>query len=323
MCQDQKMLTPDSLPLKRIEQLAADLASLSLKAGGPKIGKWIEPLMPGIIEPAPDFSPAFIADKLFEFGAHKGSTVLDFGCGSAPHRDLLLSRDMEWHGLDFEGSDDPAAIARTRKVENLSLYSGDKFPFKDGQFDCVWSYQSFEHLPNPDACAAEINRVLKKGGVFAGSVSFLEPFHARSCFSFTPYGWKELCSRHQFTLKKIYPRNDAVSMCFRTYLMMLGFAEKDYDWKQLMGGGGIFFSRPARISKQQQEPGRSTRCAGSDLRAFRFCSDKEPSVKADSPESYCHRTPYLSYGPVPKVKSDDLDFMGGFPRPGSTGFRPL
>ncbi len=51
-------------------------------------------------------------------------------------------------------------------------------PFKDGSVDAVVHESLFEHLPDPEAAAREINRVLKSGGIVYASIPFLTPYHA-------------------------------------------------------------------------------------------------------------------------------------------------
>jgi len=46
----------------------------------------------------------------------------------------------------------------------------EPLPFEDGSFDAVVAGELFEHLQFPDALVAEIGRVLRPGGVLAGSV---------------------------------------------------------------------------------------------------------------------------------------------------------
>ena len=54
---------------------------------------------------------------------------------------------------------------------------GDTLPFNDCVFDAVISIAVLEHVRYPFACAAEIVRVLKRGGELECSVPFLQPLH--------------------------------------------------------------------------------------------------------------------------------------------------
>jgi len=50
-------------------------------------------------------------------------------------------------------------------------------PFRDEIFDCVFGFNVFEHLENPRRAAAEILRVLKRGGSLFIHTAFLQPLH--------------------------------------------------------------------------------------------------------------------------------------------------
>jgi len=52
-----------------------------------------------------------------------------------------------------------------------------RLPFRNGIFDCVFAFNVFEHLENPRLAAAEILRVLKKGGSLFIHTAFLQPLH--------------------------------------------------------------------------------------------------------------------------------------------------
>ena len=43
-------------------------------------------------------------------------------------------------------------------------YDGKLMPFPSGQFDCIWSHTTFEHLRYPEVTVAECYRVLRRGG---------------------------------------------------------------------------------------------------------------------------------------------------------------
>ncbi len=52
-----------------------------------------------------------------------------------------------------------------------------RLPFADASFDAVVSFNTFEHLYEPETAAAEIYRVLKPGGRLALHTAFLQPVH--------------------------------------------------------------------------------------------------------------------------------------------------
>jgi SAM-dependent methyltransferase len=90
-----------------------------------------------------------------------------------------------------------------RNVINLEIYDypstdilsiGQKLPFADDCFDAVLSIAVLEHVDDPMACAAEILRVLKPGGLIFASVPFLQPEHGYPShyFNATRFGLRKL-----------------------------------------------------------------------------------------------------------------------------------
>jgi len=62
-------------------------------------------------------------------------------------------------GLDIS----PAAARFFHKP--FVLASATAMPFKDGEFDAIWSIWVLEHVPNPESALREMRRVVKPGGV--------------------------------------------------------------------------------------------------------------------------------------------------------------
>jgi SAM-dependent methyltransferase len=52
-----------------------------------------------------------------------------------------------------------------------------QLPFADASFDAVVSFNTFEHLYDPERAAAEVLRVLKPGGRLILQTAFLQPVH--------------------------------------------------------------------------------------------------------------------------------------------------
>jgi SAM-dependent methyltransferase len=118
---------------------------------------------------------------------------LDLGCGPGARADLTA---LGWHyvGLDYAAT--PAANVR-----------GDAqcLPFVDGCFDLVVAASSFEHFPDPWAAAQETARVLAPGGSVVVSLSFLEPYHARSHYHMSHLGAAKLFHDVGLTVERVAP----------------------------------------------------------------------------------------------------------------------
>lgn len=119
-----------------------------------------------------------------------GSSVLEIGCGGGHMREPLKARGTRYIGTD---------ISAVRVNDTLRAHGGPDLladahflPFADEQFDLVYSAAVVEHLACPQLAVQEVRRVLKPGGLFAGSVSFLEPWHDDSFYHMSPLGVFEL-----------------------------------------------------------------------------------------------------------------------------------
>ena len=120
---------------------------------------------------------------------HSSASVLDLGCGEGGSRSAFLQLDaaVEWRGVDIE--DSPEVNSRTDAIEGISAFDGVNLPYQDDYFDIIYCHQVLEHVAFPHELMKEVARVLRPGGAFVGSVSYLEPYHSFSNFNFTPMGF--------------------------------------------------------------------------------------------------------------------------------------
>jgi len=106
--------------------------------------------------------PHKVFDKFI--GLSKGK-VLDVGSG--PGRDGLYLKNA---GLDVVCLDASKSMIELSRAKGLESFLGDfeKLPFGTKSFDAVWAYTSLLHVPKKkvEKPLLEINRVLKKGGIF-------------------------------------------------------------------------------------------------------------------------------------------------------------
>jgi SAM-dependent methyltransferase len=89
-------------------------------------------------------------------------------------------------GYQYVGADYSSSSAHV-------LADAHSIPFVDSSFECVFSYAVLEHLHSPHLAIREIERVLRPGGLFIGTVSQGEPFHA-SYFHYTTWGLAALAA---------------------------------------------------------------------------------------------------------------------------------
>ncbi|MES3004823.1 MAG: class I SAM-dependent methyltransferase [Patescibacteria group bacterium] len=106
--------------------------------------------------------PHRVFDK---FIAETKGKVLDVGSG--PGRDGLVLKNA---GLDVVCLDASKSMIELSEAKGLKSVLGDfdKLPFSSRSFDGVWAYTSLLHTPKSKIKEPlmEINRVLKKNGIF-------------------------------------------------------------------------------------------------------------------------------------------------------------
>jgi SAM-dependent methyltransferase len=109
---------------------------------------------------------------------HPRALILDFGAGNPAPAELFDNVVR----MDF-------AHYRTCDVVSTER----NLPFRDEAFDFVVSESVFEHVRDPWHYAAELHRVLKKGGRIQVDCAFLFPIHAEphNYYNMTVFGIEE------------------------------------------------------------------------------------------------------------------------------------
>jgi ubiquinone/menaquinone biosynthesis C-methylase UbiE len=94
-----------------------------------------------------------------------GKFVLDVACGTA-YGSTILAQSGAAHVVGVDISVEGIA-SNGKRPERLALASGDacRLPFDDETFEVVVSFETIEHLVNPELLLIEISRVLKPGGI--------------------------------------------------------------------------------------------------------------------------------------------------------------
>jgi ubiquinone/menaquinone biosynthesis C-methylase UbiE len=107
-------------------------------------------------------------------GVELGEDVLEIGPGFGATTRVLAQRDGHLSVLEL----DQDYCERLRRVlgERVTVEQGDatQMPFPDGRFSAVVCFTMLHHLPSAelqDRLLAEATRVLRDGGVFAGTDS--------------------------------------------------------------------------------------------------------------------------------------------------------
>lgn len=113
----------------------------------------------------------FLAARL---GLKEGQHALDVGCGvGGPARNIARFSGAHVTGLNNNEYQVARATAKTAVqglADRVKFVKGDfmKPPFRDATFDAAYAIEATCHAPDRAACFAQIFRMLKPGGVFAG-----------------------------------------------------------------------------------------------------------------------------------------------------------
>jgi 2-polyprenyl-3-methyl-5-hydroxy-6-metoxy-1,4-benzoquinol methylase len=121
-----------------------------------------------------------------------GAKVLDFGCGTGEF--LKLAKDKGCTVTGIEPGEDYAKFARETHGLNVINSPWQQVTLPAGGMDVISCNQVLEHLRDPMAAIAAINRWLKMGGVFYASVPDMRPskkpsferFHFAHVYGFIP-----------------------------------------------------------------------------------------------------------------------------------------
>ncbi len=100
-------------------------------------------------------------------GAQQGEHILDLGCGDGQLTSRLAATGASVVGVD--ASAEMAAAARSRGVR-ADEAAAELLPYRDGEFDAVFSNAALHWVRNQDAMMDEVRRVLKPGGRFVAEM---------------------------------------------------------------------------------------------------------------------------------------------------------
>ncbi len=107
------------------------------------------------------------------------SRICDLGCGNGNGVQEYVDLGHDAYGCDLQFKEGPLVddLERSGRLRRITL-EPYALPFEDGTFDFVFSEYVLEHVQDHDELLAEIQRVLRPGGVslhvFAPRYSLLE-----------------------------------------------------------------------------------------------------------------------------------------------------
>jgi ubiquinone/menaquinone biosynthesis C-methylase UbiE len=120
--------------------------------------------------------------------------VLDIGAGTAKYKSFILEHVKSYKASDVEGGPN---IDLVEDALNLS--------HADESFNTVISFQTLEHLPDPNRMVSELRRVLKKGGNCIVTVPFFMAEHScpEDYRRFSRKGARDLFEHAGFTIVEL------------------------------------------------------------------------------------------------------------------------
>lgn len=165
-------------------------------------------------------------ELLRELPAKGRRAVLDLGCGTGNAYDGIkeVFGEIDYIGVDIEES--PEVSTRSRDDLRFVSYDGVNIPFPADQFDLVYCHQVFEHVKYQERLLQDVLRVLRHDGYFVGSLSGIEPYHSRSIFNLTPWGWLRVLNENGFTVETMRPGVDGLTLLKRSFSRRL---ERNYE----------------------------------------------------------------------------------------------
>ena len=125
--------------------------------------------------------PEYVVDLLVRYLGFKPHTVVDIGCGTGLSTLVWQNIAEEIIGIDPSKDMIRKAGANAKEIQNITFSEAfsDNTKLDDNTADIVTCSQSF-HWMEPQATLAEINRILKSGGIFAAYDSDWPPVCAPS-----------------------------------------------------------------------------------------------------------------------------------------------
>ncbi len=99
------------------------------------------------------------------FGTKK-IKALDWGCGHGQNSVLLSDLGFNVQAGDIIECQSDRPLLAVKSIDFTAFNHQSRLPFDDQSFDAVFSFGVLEHVPDESASLAELNRILRPGGLF-------------------------------------------------------------------------------------------------------------------------------------------------------------
>src|SRR5512143_1537392 len=111
------------------------------------------------------FARRYYAALVRRYAPRDGGRLLELGCGLG-HLIGLLQNEYRCVGIDLAEYSIEQTKLNAPKAEAYVQSADDLSRFESGEFSAVVALHLLEHLPDPAHTIAEVNRLLKPGGLF-------------------------------------------------------------------------------------------------------------------------------------------------------------
>jgi 2-polyprenyl-3-methyl-5-hydroxy-6-metoxy-1,4-benzoquinol methylase len=168
-----------------------------------------------------------------------GLKVLDIACGSGYGANILAEAGAAQVVAVDVNSEAVAAAQKKYTRDNLVYKIGNAEEIKeaDESFDLVASFETIEHLKNPEKYLAELKRVLKKEGIALISTPNIEVFGQKNPFhlhEFTKSEFKEMIGKY-FSGQIILEQSNGLA----SFIKIAGAAADKIDFSN--SGAPLYF----------------------------------------------------------------------------------
>jgi ubiquinone/menaquinone biosynthesis C-methylase UbiE len=120
--------------------------------------------------------PSRVSDKRYKelMEIKRGEVVGDFGCGQSLFYDVFKNQEPSPTFFDI-------SLNSLKTIDYGFRIKGDlqRIPLKSNKYDKIYCIGVIHHLPNMELAVSEINRVLKRNGLFCMGVYNNTTFQAR------------------------------------------------------------------------------------------------------------------------------------------------
>lgn len=132
------------------------------------------------------------------------SSLLEIGSGTGHQLSILKKNFSNCFGIDLEDG-----TYRTKSTSDVIIYDGSNIPFKNSEFDIVFSSNTLEHVVNIAEFEVEIQRVLKSNG-FALHILPTQNWVIFTIFTHPLFIFKTIAKK--FFLKKLAKKIDVADL---------------------------------------------------------------------------------------------------------------